>query len=581
MTLIAIRDASGVFGNSAKVRPTWCDCRRHCRCDRSVKLSIAGSRSSRRIVQNDGGPADYRLAFSVTWVPLGRVGRMLRCVTLLTAGVPAILLTVAGFSAEVVVVASTGLHAQTRPVGYDDAERAFVQLTLDQRVRLQVLLTTAGYWPAVPNEDFSSRLFGAIVRFQIDNGFVPNGILSAEETVRLLSVSGPLLDQWGFARIALSQGSSIWVPLGMGLTEETTGTGFKYSDRANRLTLTYDYFPSFTIRRSFDALLADLTGKGFAIEYSKEYRDEFFVVSASDQKTDVYARYHQFGQGGLGFSLYWNHNVTEFHGERIATLISGSLWASLTGAPFTEPFNVTLKPAGQGSAALPPAMPAATASPPATAAPNDKPALSSGTGFFVTSDGLLLTNAHVVDDCSQIRVAPNLGTFSTASLLARDATNDLALLKTAASSSQIASFRGNIRLGENVEAFGYPLTNVLASSGNFAVGNVTGLSGLGDDSRYVQVSVPVQLGNSGGPLLDQSANVIGVVSGKLNALKIMLVTKGDIPQNVNFAIKASIAANFLQSNGIKFKWGDSSQPMQPADIADQAKAMSVYVECRH
>ena len=61
---------------------------------------------------------------------------------------------------------------------------------------------------------------------------------------------------------------------------------------------------------------------------------------------------------------------------------------------------------------------------------------------------------------------------------------------------------------------------------------------MGDDSRYLQISAPVQPGNSGGPLLDQDGNVVGVVSAKLNALKLMLATNGDIPQNVNFAIKA-------------------------------------------
>jgi serine protease Do len=152
-------------------------------------------------------------------------------------------------------------------------------------------------------------------------------------------------------------------------------------------------------------------------------------------------------------------------------------------------------------------------------------------------------------------------------------------LKTGLAPGRVAQVRPNIRLGESVEAFGYPLTSVLASSGNFTTGTVTALAGLADDSRYLQVSTPVQPGNSGGPLLDQSGNVVGVVSAKLNAVKIMVATNGDIPQNVNFAIKASIVANFLQTNGVKFQAGDAAQQIQPADIADQAKAMSLFVLC--
>jgi serine protease Do len=131
-----------------------------------------------------------------------------------------------------------------------------------------------------------------------------------------------------------------------------------------------------------------------------------------------------------------------------------------------------------------------------------------------------------------------------------------------------------------VEAFGYPLADILATSGNFSLGNTSALSGLGDDSRYLQISVPVQPGNSGGPLLDQHGNVVGMVSAKLNALKVMHRTEGDIPQNVNFALRASVAASFLQTNDIKFAIGESMQVMEPPDLAERAKAISVFVECR-
>jgi serine protease Do len=148
----------------------------------------------------------------------------------------------------------------------------------------------------------------------------------------------------------------------------------------------------------------------------------------------------------------------------------------------------------------------------------------------------------------QFRATTAEGISASSKVVARDATNDLALLATGLTPSRVAGLRTAIRLGEGVEAFGYPLTNVLASAGNFTLGNVSALAGMGDDSRYLQISAPVQPGNSGGPLLDQSANIVGVVSAKLNALNIMVATKGDIPQNVNFAIKASVVANFLQTN---------------------------------
>jgi S1-C subfamily serine protease len=205
---------------------------------------------------------------------------------------------------------------------------------------------------------------------------------------------------------------------------------------------------------------------------------------------------------------------------------------------------------------------------------------SSGTGFFVTTDGAMITNAHVIENCETIQVTPAEGPTGSARIVARDVRNDLALLGTGLSVKKVAAFRPSIRLGEEVEAFGYPLADVLAKSGNFTLGNVSALVGIGEDSRYLQISAPVQPGNSGGPLLDQNGNVVGVVSAKLNALKMMLATNGDIPQNVNFAIKASIVTNFMQANGVAYATGAASQPVQPADLADQAKAMSALIECR-
>jgi S1-C subfamily serine protease len=205
--------------------------------------------------------------------------------------------------------------------------------------------------------------------------------------------------------------------------------------------------------------------------------------------------------------------------------------------------------------------------------------VSSGTGFFITNDGSILTNAHVVKDCTEIKVATKAGTFVTATVSAMDAINDLALLRADARPNEVANFRLTSRLGEQVEAFGYPFVDLLSTSGNFSLGNISALSGLGDDSRYLQISVPVQPGNSGGPLLDQHGNVVGIVSEKLNAAYVMR-TKGKIPENVNFALKASVAVNFLQTKDVNFALGESAQVVEPSELAKRAKAISTFVMCR-
>ena len=95
-----------------------------------------------------------------------------------------------------------------------------------------------------------------------------------------------------------------------------------------------------------------------------------------------------------------------------------------------------------------------------------------------------------------------------------------------------------------VIAYGYPLSGLLSSSGNVSTGLIAALAGLRDDVNQMQISAPVQPGNSGGPLVDVSGAVIGVAVSKLNALIVAKLTD-DIPQNINFAIKLPAVINLL------------------------------------
>lgn len=188
----------------------------------------------------------------------------------------------------------------------------------------------------------------------------------------------------------------------------------------------------------------------------------------------------------------------------------------------------------------------------------------------------VITNAHVVAGCSRATIGSGGGRH-TAQVVARDTQNDLALLHTSQEAGGSA-LRLLVRQGEPVVAYGYPLPGLLASGGNSTTGNVTALSGLGDDARFLQISTPVQPGNSGGPLIDEYGNVVGVVEGKLDAIKVASAT-GDIPQNVNFAIKGSVVASFLEKNHVHFATGHENNILSPADLVEQAKRFTVPLEC--
>lgn len=200
---------------------------------------------------------------------------------------------------------------------------------------------------------------------------------------------------------------------------------------------------------------------------------------------------------------------------------------------------------------------------------------ATGSGFRVSAQGHVLTNAHVVRDCAEVRVLP----AGAVAVAARDETTDLALLAGPAGGA-VAAFRQGrgVRPGASVVVSGFPLRGVLASGANVATGSVSALAGPGDDRRLIQISAPVQPGNSGGPVLDSAGNAVGVVVAKLDALALARAT-GDIPQNVNFAVSAGAARAFLDAEGVAYETAPSDTARPPADIAAAARAFTVLVEC--
>jgi S1-C subfamily serine protease len=214
---------------------------------------------------------------------------------------------------------------------------------------------------------------------------------------------------------------------------------------------------------------------------------------------------------------------------------------------------------------------------PPTPAPEPEMITLSGTAFFVAPNRLV-TNSHVVKDCRRlIHIRYPDQAPSSAFVDAQDPANDLALLHTDMSSMALASFRLNPRLGEPVASYGFPYSGILSSSGSFTLGNVSSLAGIRDDTRFLQMTAPIQPGNSGGPLLDMSGKVLGVVVSRL------MIQGGDsTPQNVNFAIQASMVTNFLSIKEISPKVSDLAEKRElaPSDVADIAKKFAVQIFCQ-
>ena len=171
---------------------------------------------------------------------------------------------------------------------------------------------------------------------------------------------------------------------------------------------------------------------------------------------------------------------------------------------------------------------------------------ATGTGFFITDDGYLISNNHVVKNATKIRLVTSAGLID-AKVVQVDAANDLALLKAGGRFAPlpIAASR-TVALGGTVATVGFPDIGLQGFAPKLAKGEIASLSGAGDDPRYFQISVPVQPGNSGGALVDDRGNVIGIVSAKLNA-SVALAESGALPENVNYAVKSSFLLGFLES----------------------------------
>jgi S1-C subfamily serine protease len=185
----------------------------------------------------------------------------------------------------------------------------------------------------------------------------------------------------------------------------------------------------------------------------------------------------------------------------------------------------------------------------------------SGTAWPV-SYGFVVTNNHVVSGSKTLTLIRSDGTRINARAVGRDEDNDLALLtvddpRTLPPPLPLRASSAN--LGSAVFTIGFPHPDLMGHSPKVTEGIASAQTGLHDDDRYYQISVPVQAGNSGGPLIDMEGRVIGVVTGKLNALAVFQQS-GSLPENVNYAIKSKLITDLLSNTTGSEKPRGSMQP---------------------
>ncbi len=207
---------------------------------------------------------------------------------------------------------------------------------------------------------------------------------------------------------------------------------------------------------------------------------------------------------------------------------------------------------------------------------------ASGTGIVVAQPARILTNAHVVQRCARISVIAE-GAAKPARVEAVDAKVDLALVSVETRFERVASLRApvNTRTGEDIVVVGFPLQSVLSHEPIVTAGIVSALAGFKGDPTQIQISAPVQPGNSGGPVYDLNGNVIAVVVAGLTTLRAKRGNQTVTPQNVNFAINVAEAQKFLDQHHVQWRKRafDKDKRIAAADIAEQARKTTVLIEC--
>lgn len=223
-----------------------------------------------------------------------------------------------------------------------------------------------------------------------------------------------------------------------------------------------------------------------------------------------------------------------------------------------------------------PIVPAEPEAPPPASAPRRGRPIGTGTAFAVTTDGLAVTNAHVVEACAAVADADG----RLLRVVARDRQADLALLATSRRFASIVRFRDHSRveLGEPVLVFGFPYGQALGTGLNVTNGIVTGLTGPGGDASRFQMNAAVQPGNSGGPVVDEAGRLLGVAFGRLDDLAVLRAT-GSLPQGINFAIRAAEVERFLIRNGVTPARGMAAAGTGPRAVSAAVAPAVFQVVC--
>ena len=197
-------------------------------------------------------------------------------------------------------------------------------------------------------------------------------------------------------------------------------------------------------------------------------------------------------------------------------------------------------------------------------------AASSGTGFYVSNAGHIISNHHVVEGCDNVKLTFK-GKEVLADILAVDKMNDLAILKADLTPSKVYPVATeDASLLEDIIIAGYPLGKKVSAAIKTSKGSITALAGYGDNYSEFQTDAALNKGNSGGPIIDQKGNVVGVAVAHYG--------KESGVESFNFGIKSSTLKTFANANGLKFL-PPNNIDLSNKDLGQLITEATIYLEC--
>lgn len=203
--------------------------------------------------------------------------------------------------------------------------------------------------------------------------------------------------------------------------------------------------------------------------------------------------------------------------------------------------------------------------------------VSSGSGFFVNKNGVILTNNHVVEGC-QLVTTERDGVAVPLRVLASDQLNDLAILKADFDSPDYFPLSSESPyLMQDIYVAGYPFGDAISTTVKVTKGIVSSLSGIGNNYSNIQIDAALQPGNSGGPVVNGLGNVVGIAVAKLDTF-VTLEAFGTVPEDTNFAVKSSIAKSMMDAHNIVVE-APSEIQMSSRDLSRKIQNSTAYIGC--